>query len=535
MQNNQLNRKNHSRRGMSIAPVMMFALGFTTVGISVISMSNTYNRGAKKVADKVQSNSLAESAANVLFDNIRVQMRADQTFPFNLNEVALTVPKEGGGDETIGNYSARVTANREVQTDVEIYGTKYRKFTYYFTIEGRGTAAGGVESVVQCNFKGDIYKYLVPRHTVTATPPPNSFSFPIGAIVSNTDIDIRTDQGLRTSSLDGKNGGHVIANDGISWRAASGSKNSIVNPNLLDIQGYWLVPDGASYSATTGNSGLGNPNGTKNYRSPAAPAEGDFPGAAANTVIKLEDTVGFADETQVNNWKNDWYAQATTGAYNNYASNVNSGSIAPRPGDGKIGIQAPAKLEGDLDVADGEKVELWPASTDPRKNVVYIKGDVKNRGQIVNHGVTLVFEGKYEDDSDAEYKIEPDAATFKDRDLAVMRSAFLSLNKSKNAIKFHTNSSATTGLIYALNGGIEVDGSNAEFTGMLLAGGSGSNGGIQIRPGGGSSFVVNYDPYAATGGTLALDAGSVIDTEMVTNGTQSPFSPTKMVDWIQKK
>jgi hypothetical protein len=520
---------------MSIAPVMMFALGFTTVGVSVLSLSNTYNKGAKRVGDKVQSTALAESAVAVLYDQIRIQMRTDGTYVFNLNPVTITVPKHGGGTETVGVYSARLTADREVQTDVEYSGNKYRKFNYYFTIEGRGKADGGVESVVQASFKGEILKNLVPKHTVSTNPPPSQFYFPVGAIVSNTDIDVTTNQGLRTYSMDGQNNGHVMANDGIKWKPESGSKNSLVNPNILDIQGYWLVPDGGPYSSTVSHTGLGNPNGTKNYKSPVAPAYGDFPGAAENTVIKLEDNIGFADESTVNGWAADWYSQATVSGFNDFTAKVESGSIAARPGDGKIGIQAPAKLEGGLEVANGHKVELWPASTDPRKNVVYIKGDIKNYGQIVNHGVTLVFEGKYEDDSDAEYKIEPDASTFKTRDEAVMRSAFLSLNKSKDAIKFKTNSSATTGIVYACKGGIKVEGSNAEFTGMLLSGGTGGQGGIDISPSGGSSFVVKYDPYAATGGTLALDDESVIDTEWVAGSIASSFAPTKLVEWLHLK
>lgn len=527
--------KNKNRRGMSLAPVLVFSIGFTSVGIGVISLTSTYNRSAKKTTDKWQSTSLAESGAHVLYDQIRQQMLNDVTFPFNLNSTTVKVPLGGGNEETVGVYSARVIANREVQTDVEEGGNKYRKFTYYFTIEGRGKATGGVESVIRTSFKGEIYRHMVPRNNYGATPPPDTFNFPIGAIVSNENVQITTNNGLRTLSTDGENSAHVIANAGIRWDPASGSKNSQWNPNVIDIKGFYLVPDGGPFSSTVSAAGLGNPNGSKNYRSPAAPRQGDFPGAAANTVIKLASKVEFADEGTVNGWQNDWRSQASVPTGTSFSGNVSWSSLPPRPNDGKVGIQAPAIVNGDLNVENGRKIELWPASTDPKKNVVYVKGNVRNLGQIVNHGVTLVFEGGYSDDSDAEYKIEPDSQTFKTVELAVMRSALLSLKKSKDAFKFSTNSSARTGIIYALKGGIEVTGANAEFTGMLLAGGTSTNGGINIRPGGGASFVVKYDPYAATGGELALDSESIIDTEYVAGNVARGFQPTKLIDWIQTK
>ncbi len=517
------------KKGMSLAPVMIFSFGFMTMGLSVVSLSMTHNKVAKKTADKWQSNSLAESAVHSLYEDIRTQMLVDGSYPFLLPSRNVNVTS-GGVTNTVGTMSGSIVAHREVQTDEDWGGYKVRKYVYYFTLEGNGQAQGGALSTVRSRYKAEMYRYLTPVSSYSTTTTPGTFGFPIGAIVSNTNIDVKTNQGLRTYSPSGSDA-HVIGNTGITWTPPSG-KTSLTNPNILDIEGYWLVPDGSAYSLTNGTSGLGNPNGTQNYRSPAAAAAGDFPGAAANSVIKLDSDVSFADESTVDAWAADWLGQSKATHSTTFATDVSSSTITPRSGDGKIGIQTPAYIDGNITVEAGQKIEIWPSSTDPRKNVVYIKGDVKNKGQFVNHGCTIVFEGKYTDTASSEYKIEPDSTTFTDPALAVMRSSLLSLNKNSDAFKFTTNSTSTVGMIYALKGGIEVKGSNADFTGMLLAGGTGSNGGIDIAPGGGNSFTVHYDPNAATGGTLALDADSLIDVSYVPAGIASGFNANKLTGWV---
>lgn len=517
---------------MSLAPVMIFAFGFTIMGLGVVSLSVTQNKTAKKTTDKWQSNTLAETGVQMLYDKIRMQMLSDQTYPFFLAQQTINV-NDGQSTDTIGTTSAKVVGQRQVETDESWSGTKVRKYTYYFTLEGTGKADGGVESVVRSRHVGVIYRYLKSVSAYSSSTKPDTFSFPMGALVSNTSIAINTSQGFRTYSPSGSDA-HVIANKGISWTPPSNKKN-YSNPNILDIQGYWLVPTGGPYSQTVGDDGLGNPNGTKNYRSPSAPSSGSFPGAEANSVIKLDSAVSFANDGKVDKWAKDWLAQSKASGSTLYPSGVDSATVTPRPGDGKKGIQAPANITGDLNVAQGQKLELWPASTDPRKNVVYVSGNIKNLGQIVNHGVTLVFEQSYTDSSSSTYQIEPDPATFSDPAMAVMRSSLLSLKKGNDAFTFSTNSSSTTGLIYALKGGVKVKGSNAEFTGMVLSGGVGSLGGIDITPGGDASFVVKFDPNAATGGNLSVDSSSVIDVNYEPAGVASNYSTTKLTGWVRLK
>lgn len=522
----------HRKRGMSLAPVMMFALGFTIMGVGVMSLSLTHNRGAKKATDKWQSDTLAESAANILYDQIRLQMISDLSYPFVLNNTTVTVPKPDGTTDTIGTYSASLIQDREVQTDVEEYGNKYRKFVYYYTIEGRGRAQGGVESVIRTKFKGEIWRNLVPRFTTGGNPPPGMFNFPAGAMVSNTNINVRSNGGLKVTSPNG-NDAHVMSGTGISWTPSSGSKSSITASNYMDIEGYYLVPDGAAYSNTVGTGGMGNPNGIKNYKSPAAPADGDFPGAAANSVVKLQGDVGLADVSTVNDWAAEWNTNSRVAGSNYYSSSVTSSSLTARP-DGKIGIQSPAQINGDLTVANGQKIELWPASKDPRKNIVYVKGNIRNLGNLVNHGVNIVFDGKYTDDSDAKYQLEPDPLTFKTIEEVMQKSTLMSLNQSTDAIAMSTNSAQTTGILYSLKGGLRFTG-NGSVRGMLLAGGTGSNGGIDIRPNAGGQFLINFDPYAATGGDIVVDAESVIDTNFVPGNVARNFTPTKLFNWVTIK
>ena len=514
---------------MSVVPVLVFVVGFSAVGLSIMSMTNTQTQEVKGAGDKWQADGLAQSAAHILYEQIRQQMIADQSYPFILAERSQTVKRPDATEDSLGKCSARVVADRLVEVDQG----GYRVQTYYFTIEGRGVCEAGKESIARVDFKGTMWRYLVPKDTYANNGAPDSIWFPNGAIVANGAVDMVSNQGIRTISTNGD--AHVVGNSGIKWNPFSGSKGSFTNPNIIDIQGYYLVPDGAPYTSTLSTAGLANSNGTKNYRSPAAPAQGDFPGCAANSVIKLNGNATFPNESTVDTWAADYLNSASVASGTKYGSGLKSADIAPRVSDGQIGVQSPALITGNFEVSDGATVHLWPASTNPKKNIIYVKGNVKNMGNIINHGCTLIFEQTYEDAPSAKYTIEQDANTFKTKEEAVMKSALLSLKKSKDAFKFHTNNSASVGLVYAMKGGIQVDGSNADFTGMLLAGGTGSNGDISIKPGGGNSFTVHYEAYAATGGTVVMDAQSLINTDYVAGNVADPFKPTKLYNWNWKK
>lgn len=510
---------------MSIAPVLVFVVGFSAVGVGVMRMADVQTKEVKGAGDKWQADGLASSAVNLLYENIRQQLIADQSYPFVLNETTQRVLHPDSSLTAIGTCSARVVADRVVEKDQG----GYRVQTYYFTVEGTGTDSSGKISKVRADFKGLMWRHLVPRDTYGNNGAPDSIWFPTGAIVANGAVNITSNQGIRTLSPNGD--AHVVGNKGIKWDPFSGAKSGFSNPNVIDIQGYYLVPDGGPYTSTVSNNGLGNSNGSKNYRSPAAPKQGDFPGAPANSVIKLNGEATFPNESTVNAWAADYLNSASVASGLKCGSGWNSATATPRVSDGQKGIQSPALITGNLDVANGESIHLWPASTNPKKNIVYVKGNVKNLGNIINHGCTLIFEQTYEDSPSSTYRIEQDSLTFKTKEEAVMKSALLSLKKSKDAFKFHTNGSSTTGLIYAMKGGIQIDGSNADFTGMLLAGGVGANGDIDIKPSGGNSFAVHYEAYAATGGVVQMDAESLINTDYVAGNVADPYKPTRIYNW----
>ena len=215
-----LNRK----RGMSILPVLIFAIGFGAVGVSIMAMSDIQTREVKGAGDKWQSDGLASSAANILYEQIRQQMIADQSYPFVLAEQTIKVKRPDTTEDAIGKCSASLVADRLVEKDEG----GYRIQTYYFTIEARGTSESGKESIVRVDFKGLMWRYLVPKDTYGNNGAPDSIWFPTGAIVANGAVNMTTNQGVRTISTNGD--AHVVGNKGITWNPFSGAKKWVRQP-----------------------------------------------------------------------------------------------------------------------------------------------------------------------------------------------------------------------------------------------------------------------------------------------------------------
>lgn len=523
-----MKRRNQTRSrqsGMTIVPVMTFIIGFSAVGVSIMAMTGTQTREVRNAADKWQADGLASTAANLMYEQIRQQMIADQSYPFTLAEQTQKITPPGGGEEVLGKCSARLVGTRLVETDI----SGKRKQLFYFTVEGTGVSQSGRKSVARVEFRGEIWRHLVPKSIYSNNGAPDSIWFPTGAIVANGTVKMTTNRGVKTASTNGD--AHIVGNGGLSWKPTSGSKSGVTKSDMVDCQGFFLVPEGNAYNTTQSDAGIGNSNGTKNFKSLPAKAQGTFPGAEANSVIKLNGSAAFPDEKTVNTWAADYLNSASVAISTKYASGCSSTDLKPRGSDGQVGIQSPALITGDLNVAGGATVHLWPGSTNPKKNIVYVKGNVKNLGNIVNHGCTLIFEQTYEDAPDAQYTIQEESLTFKTKEEAVMKSALISLKKSSDAFKFHTSRSATTGLVYAMKGGIQLDGSNAQFTGMLLAGGVGATGDIDIKPSGGAAFEVNYESYSATGGNVVMDSASLVNTSFVAGNVANAFTPTKLFSW----
>lgn len=505
-------------KGFSSATAMLFVVGFGMTGVAVLSLASTQTKMTVRTEQKFQADNLAKTGADVLFDNIRNELNASGNYPFTLDPTSMSVTT-GSTTYTVGTYEAKVEDCTKTAEDIDNGSQKVRRTVYNFVIFATGTAANGTSSKIKMRFRAYRDQALIKKTTSRMPTSDGQIWFPVGAIVSNTTVDIKTNQGLRTYDLAGQGNAHILANDGISW-TPSGAKSGYVNPNILDIQGQYLTPQGGPYDRTVSPTGIGNSNGTKNYRNPALAASGSFPGSPADNVLKMSGPVGFPGDGEINTWKSRWYNTAT-GANSTAYANLQAASAPSYNGFPNV-VRCPAIINGDLDVSNGQTLRLMPRSTNPWDNVIYVTGDVKNKGQLLNLGVTLVVLGKYSDGPSAEYKLDLQGSPFANMATVMQRSSMMCLNESPDAISISTNSSATTGLMFAMKGGINVTSSNAELTGMLVSGGTGANGGVNIAPGGGNSFVVKFDPNVATGGDLDIDPNSVIDVSWIPDPNQSP-------------
>lgn len=507
---------------------MMFVMGFALTGVAAMNLTQTQNKVAFMATNKVQADALARSGFDVFYDQIRAEMEASGNYPFALDPTNLTTTVNGH-NVNLGSYEATILECQKTQNDLDQGGSKIRRTTYTFKIKCKGTASNGTYSEFKVRFNAYRDQNLVKQTTSHMPQVSGQIYFPVGAIVSNTSVDIATNNGLRTYDTLGQNRAHILANDGISW--SSPGKSSNTNPNVLDIQGQYLVPQGGSYDRTVSPTGIGNSNGAKNYKNPALAASGSFLGSPSDSVLKMGGPAGFADYAKTEEWRTRWYNTATGTGSTAYTGFTPANGITYNGVDRVL--RCPAIINGDINVNNGELLRLMPKSTNPWDNVIYVTGDVKNKGQLLNLGVTLVVLGKYSDGPSAEYKLDTQGSPFTNAATVMQRSSLMCLNQSADAVSFSTNSSATTGLIYALRGGIDVTSSNAEFTGMLVSGGTGTDGGVKIHPGGYNSFVVKFDPNAATGGDLDLDPNSVIDVTYIPSGIAVAFAPSRPYAWAK--
>ncbi len=522
-------KKSHRIKGSSTPIVLMFIGGFAMIGYSVLDINNVNERTSLKASQKVQANNLAESGVQQLFDNIRRQMLANNTYPMTISTTDYTAPTSAG-TIVLGQYSARLLNVDTQMRDV----SGRRQTTYIYDVEGLGVV-NGITSTIRAQFTGTVVHDLEEIHQNDGgAPNADQIHFPAAAIAAAETLDIETDQGLRTISPDGKSG-HLLANKGIDWKPKGrGSKHGFNDPKVLDVQGMILVHRDHK-ARTEGPNGIGNSNGKKNYRTPVIFAVGGLPATDADSVYGMDAEVGFASEAVVNNWKNNWISTTAKTGATRYSTSITSNDVTERPGDQWRVIPTPAYISGDLEVLPGQQLRLMPSSTNIVENIVYVKGKVKNMGALMNLGVTLVIENGYVDGPTSEYKLDTQGTPYNTRKKVLQASSLVCLKKSPEAIKIKSNSSTLTGVIYAANGGIMVESSGAEISGILVAGGRGKNGGVTIKPGGGSSFVVRYEPDAVGGGDfdsqLYQDTNHSYRTTTVAEG----FQPTNITKWVQVK
>ncbi len=518
---------------MSTAAVTLFVMTFTMMGAGMLTFTRSLHHNTARSAQKQQANALAESGIHELYDQIREEMPGTGTYPLLLSEKDAS-SGYGGSTWKIGTYRAHIVDVKSSFTEVSEGSGWYRRdHRYIFQVEATGRSRSGITSTYRATFHADLSEKLRDvSYEVSNGNPTNldTFGFPTGAMVSNNRIILRSRGGIRTYDSGGN--AHLIANKGIEWNP-SGGKSSLTNPNIIDIQGQYLVPGGSVYDFTIGSGGLGNSNGTKNYRNPSAPGGPGFEAGPENQVLPMSGEVKFANETNTSKWEADWRGYATGPSSKIYTSEVKTSAIAPDPITGQTMLRTPAFIDGDLTVEAGRTLRLTPSSTNPRLNVVYVRGDIKNMGQLMNLGVTVVVLGKYQDGPSSEYKLDNQYSPFGAMDRVSEKSALVSLSKSPDAISFKSNSSVRTGLIYAANGGVTIDSSNLEIRGMVLAGGVGENGNITVNAGGSNSFVVHYDQFAGIPG--AVSGGSSGSVTLIPKHWESNFRPSEIYNWIQVK
>ncbi|MCU0316295.1 MAG: hypothetical protein MUC92_06855 [Fimbriimonadaceae bacterium] len=517
------------QKGMSLPNALLFVLVTGGMVVAAISLTTHMDRMAARGVQKTQSVSLAESGANEFYIAIYRQMRKDGTYPTSSGVV--TVDSSFGGDSQVSGTYTAVVKNVEMTKSELADGSIKQNYT--FVIQSKGVAKNGVDTVVQMTFNGSLV--LAGSASSSATPS-SDFDFGHGAILSNTAVRLITNGGIRT--YDSNRRGHILGNEGLYWNRKDFKKELNYNPNVLEIQGQYQVDSQAFYAETISPSGLGNQNGVKNYRG-VDPTNGSQ--TAEVSMLKAKKL--FPSQATVSSWENSWIGAAKSGTI--YSRSLASGDVPQRSGDQWRIIKAPAYIDGNLDISNGQILRLMPSdgATKLNDNVIYVNGDVKNLGMLYNLGVTLVIKRNYSDGSSSEYRIEGQGSPWTDELARLKHANLISLNQSPNAISISTDATTTYGFVYAALGGIKVTGNLEMKNSMLISGGDrfmdGKLIGVDVQPKGDNSFVVGYNGvlggerpgFAMQPTTTDIQNGS----GMGSSGTKIlvPFAAEKPSNWMQ--
>lgn len=508
----------------------MVAIG-TIVGVAFLGASTTSAKITHRAEGYVQATALAESGVNILYSQIKAEMVASNTYPATL---AATNAMVSG--KTVGTYAARVLGMQETSTPTldpggEVTGEVR---TYRFSLEGTGQATKGPSAVVKCEFTGTVKYAAIGGQGA-------SLGLKAGAIIANDKISMVTDScpgGIRTEDLSGGHQAHMIANNGITWMPLSQPKVCTYSTDWIQVDGGYLVPDSA-YDWTVGFDGLGNGNASKNYLSQELTESDYYHSVAANEVGRLVTEYQFPNGSQVDHYADVWLKSATKGT--THAGGVVASTLSPDPNLHKVVLKAPCVVDGNLDV--DAVLSLIP-NPDPVKNVIYVKGNISVSARLKNLGVTLVADGRYVDGNSGGYDLEAagtdvdgngdgNADTQPDSQCAswgistVRRKAsMMILAATQSAVTFNSVNPGELGLVFAMRGGISAKSPNANLQGMLMAGGVGSLGSIEILPNSGAAFKTSFLPdYAATR-TWGSSEPPVLQLS-------DPFAAQRLTKWLQ--
>lgn len=521
------------RRGIGLPTTLAMVTIGTVMAVGILGVSTTSAKVTHRAEGYVQATALAESGANVLYSQIRQEMVDKNTYP-----AALAATKALVSGKEVGSFSARVVDMDETITPILDPGTGTptgeTRF-YVFQVEGSGAANKGPVATVRAQFSGTVvYSYGV--------NPGASLSLKAGAIVANDKISMVTDNrpgGIKTTDKSGLRSAHMIANNGMTWMPLSQPKVCTTNSDWIQVDGGYLVPD-RSYAWTIGEDGMGNGNESKNYLSEELTETDYHRSVTQHEVGHLIGDYQFPAPDQVDKLVTTWQKAVEGGTVHPALS---AKTLVNDPVLKFKCLKAPCTVNGNLTV--NANLTLVP-NADPAKNVIYVKGNVSVSNRLRNRGVTIVVEGRYNDTGSAGYDLnapgkdvdankDGKADTQVDADCAnwgittVRRKASLMvLAKTKSACSFNSTNPGELGLVFALRGGISVKSPNAKLAGMLMAGGTGDLGQIELLPTSGAAFQTDYYPdYAATRqwGSAAPPVPTI---------TQ-PFTAQRLGRWIQTK
>lgn len=530
------------KAGVGTPSVMLFMVGISVVGVSMMSLTSGIDKNSDRSVEVASARVLAESGIEALYDQVRTDLRTTNGYPFTLPQKSVTLD-----GKTFGRYSARVVNAQISVADIPEGTGKYRRTTYTFELEGLGqTEATLATAKLRAKFTGTIEQNLQKITTTTQTgSSAGKIFFPSAAIATQGMLTFISDGQFKTVASDGKSG-HLLANQGINWNPPGG-KNGITG-RPINVQGAIATYKDA-YDYTVGPAGLGNPNGSTNFSTPLSAVMGLLATPVADTVVRLTNPVNFADDATVSTWESNWLNTAKKPSATRYNGTLAATTLTTRtlttavavtdaaedadgnPTDGQIlsrVLEAPAHITGDLDLGSLDVIRLLPTSSNPAENVIYVDGDVKNAGRLLNLGVKIIVKGRYLDQPGAKYEVSAAGSPLSSRSAVLNNAALISTSNANPSISFSTNYSATTGLVYATRGGIDITSSNVEFSGVMIG-----TKGIKIKPKDGGDVTFRFERDAASPGAFSGNITTAVDTTYTPSGIRTPFTPNRIKEWSE--
>lgn len=519
---------------------VLFVMITGVVTVTAIGLNSVRDNMVQRGVQKTQATALAETGVQVLYDRVVRNLATNTNPPTALSRTQMSSSFDGQ-TKRLGHYWAEIVDARvERESPAPGFGAGSWLYRYTFRVKGFGEAPNGVRSETVASFTGE----RVLSEDVGDQISVQWDEYP-GAIQTGNVVSFITDGSIATRDPSGEDKeAHVVGNKGIVWAPRSTAKTGFTQPDLIDVQGHLLVasePTSAYVNLSRGVSGLGNPNGMKNYQSWGP----NFRRPASyipvpNEVTAMGQPMRFSDHTEVASWINNWQNTALAG------STIASQGV---PTGSRIVLETPVLISRrTFTVSPGSVLVLKPGSDDPTQNVVFFSGDVNNLGTIINCGTQMIVSGHYQDSPNATYELSasvPEAEVFTSLREVYANSSLVSNSDLNDAIVISSNQDSRYGLVYATQGGIVVTGSlelngilrsNPRHIGGYSAGGRAWRGhygipaeslapGVVIAPTDSLPVSINYVREASSVSfpRLAVNPDLILD----------PFRASRLANWTQ--